>query len=322
MQVVGRLLVLALVAAVAAILLVAPPAFATYPGANGKIGLMAPQDPYNDIFSVNLDGTGLENLTANGANNVRFRWSPDGTRIAFVSDGDGLDNYYDVYAVDADGTHLRKVSSTGDAGNFDWSPDSSKIVLSDGTNAWTLWTVNTDGSGLTRITDGEHSYQWPRWSPDGKKIAAERDTGPDTEIYTLNADGTGETRVTNTASEEQRPVWSPDSTKLAVTGYTGSGCDITVQVCFSIYVMNADGSERTRLTDGTANNLQPEWAPDGSKIAFLSQREGSFTYEIHTINPNGTDERVLTGDFDSVASYSWAPDSKHIAFEKAHAAGI
>jgi hypothetical protein len=78
-------------------LALAPPALATYPGTNGKLGFVGPNsgDP-SDIFSVNLDGTGLMDLTRNGAHNTVLRWSPDGTKVAFVSDGDGEDNNYDV----------------------------------------------------------------------------------------------------------------------------------------------------------------------------------------------------------------------------------
>jgi Tol biopolymer transport system component len=305
MKVLSRIrssLILLLVAAVTAGLTLAPSAIATYPGANGKIAFFfGAQGDYRDIFSINLDGTGLRNLTANGANNTLFRWSPDGSKIAFVSDGDGRDNAYDLYEIAADGGGLTKLSTSGEVGTFDWSPDSSKIVFSDGP----LRTVNADGSGLTQITDSEHLYQRPAWSPDGNKIAVEKDPSPTSQIYTINPDGTGETRVTDTRYEEVGPVWSPDGKKLAVTTNRETGCQ--TDRCYTIYIMNADGSAQTRLTDETVTDFAPQWSPDGSKIAFLS---GLYLY---TINADGTHERRL-----AVANgyETWSPDSSQIAFAR------
>jgi Tol biopolymer transport system component len=257
----------AVLAAFAGLLTLAPSASATYPGANGKIAFLTQSA---DILSINSDGTGVTNLTPGPGTNRVFRWSPDGTKLAFISDGDGLDNQYDIYKINADGGGLVKLSTPRCVRYFDWSPQSSKIVFST-CSPWALWTVNADGSSETQLAGGEPvyfpTYDAPVWSPDGRKIAFERNLdGVNSEIYTINADGSDATRLTNTTSIERGPVWSPDSKRIAFTTTRETPCDLSNPGCVAIHVMNADGSTRTPLTDDTASNAQPEWSPDGSKI--------------------------------------------------------
>jgi TolB protein len=176
---------------------------------------------------------------------------------------------------------------------------------------------------LTRITDGEHHYQSPAWSPDGKKIAVEKDLGwPNSEIYTLNPDGTGETRLTHTRYEEDKPVWSPDGKKIAVTTNRETGCQSPAAGCYTIYVMNADGSQQTRLTADTAAILEPKWSPDGSRIAFLRLPDyPSWGYDIYTVNVDGSNERRLTDDPATEWFHTWSPDSGQLAFVRDAADG-
>jgi len=303
-------------AAMTVVLSTATSALATYPGANGKLGFMHPigEPGYDDIFSIDLDGSGLANLTHNGANNVQFKWSPDGRKIAFTSDGDGLDDYYDLYTVSAGGTGLRKVSDTGDAGPFDWSPDSSKIVFADGTHNWTLWTVNADGTGLQQITDGVHTYMSPAWSPDGGKIAVEKELEwPTVDISTMNPDGTAEIRITDTALGEGHPVWSPDSTKVAFVAGAFTGCQLTGG-CPAIYTVNATGGGLNRLTPDTATSYDASWSPDGSRLAFVGYRGAPGQSDVFTINADGTDERNLTRSEVTEWGQIWSPDGTRLAF--------
>ena len=86
-------------------LLLAEVAQATFPGANGKIAFeRGNETAEHDIYAINPDGTGELNLTHNGSNNRQIAWSPDGSQIAFFSDGDGRDNYYDIHVARADGS--------------------------------------------------------------------------------------------------------------------------------------------------------------------------------------------------------------------------
>jgi len=148
--------------------LLAEVAHATFPGANGKIAFeRGNETAEHDIYAINPDGTGEINLTHNGGNNRRIAWSPDGSQIAFFSDGDGRDNYYDIHVANADGGGSPiRVTYTGNANYPAWSPDGRSIAFSDEF----LYTVHSDGSGLRALTGTGRSAS-PAWSPDGSKIA-------------------------------------------------------------------------------------------------------------------------------------------------------
>ena len=135
-----------------------------------------------------------------------------------------------------------------------------------------IYTVNPDGSGLTRLTDSPGADTDPTWSPDGTKIvfASERDsTRPEcglfcTEIYSMNADGSSPTRLTTTLDAgEGGPAWSPDGAEIAFASRT-SCCTQVVSL------MNADGTNQHTLftSDCCGNVFEPTWSPHGDQLGY------------------------------------------------------
>jgi Tol biopolymer transport system component len=94
----------------------------------------------------------------------------------------------------------------------------------------------------------------------------------------MNADGTNVARLTNHAAFDQQPAWSPDGSKIAFVSQRDGNSEI--------YVMHADGSNQTRLTDDDAN---PAWSPDGRKIAFASNRGENDNWDIYVMPADGSD---------------------------------
>jgi len=113
---------------------------------------------------------------------------------------------------------------------------------------------------------------------------------PETPVYGSDRDGT--------------PSWSPDGSRLAFYSERDGNAEI--------YVMNADGSDPTRLTDDPANESYPAFSPDGQRVSFDSDRDGNF--EIYTMNPDGSDVRRLTYNDAVDASAAWSPDGSRIAW--------
>jgi TolB protein len=146
-------------------------------------------------------------------------WSPDGTKILFVSLGyvDGAFNV-DVYVMNADGSQRVRLTTTA-GGDFEpsWSPDSRKIAFSSQRNGREeIYIINADGTGEHRLHAAEASVgseQYPAWSPDGTKIAFARASQMFNlqNVYTANADGSGLSQVTHIASglNVSFPDWGP-----------------------------------------------------------------------------------------------------------------
>jgi len=141
------------------------------------------------------------------------------------------------------------------------------------------------------------------------------------EIYTMNGDGSGVTRLTNNPASDEIPVWSPDGTRIVFSSFRDpAGSFGTQSGNRDIYVMNADGSNVKRLTNDPGLDIGASWSPDGSKIAFISDRYvaayGTRVYGIYIMNADGSNVVMPTRPFwDGGAA--WSPDGKKIAFSSA-----
>jgi len=172
-------------------------------------------------------------------------------------------------------------------------------------------------------------------SPEGKIVYVKQGTEPSDncdlqtgcdDLWVMDADGTNQTNLTNTLdTNEGQPAWSPDGTKIAFTG-PGDLNEDNSGGLGDIYVMDADGTNRTNLTD-TPNSLEnrPSWAPSGAQLTYVrvvrqEELEGQIMFEQRDIfvidaDPATSDDAInLTqteGDEDDPA---WSPDGAKIAF--------
>ncbi|HEX5824008.1 MAG TPA: oligogalacturonate lyase family protein [Candidatus Limnocylindrales bacterium] len=224
-----------------------------------------------------------------------------GPAIAFHADPDGHD---DFYLIAADGSGLRPLTTNAETVAFPfWSPDGSRIayLCCDGFDA-PLWVMSGDGSGMRQLTDRPAGA--PSWSPDGRRIAYDdHDEGT---IWVVDADGSNARRL---AAQSGGASWSPDGARIVFFSWRDhSGQDQRNE----LYVMNADGSSQTRLTDNEAEDVEPTWSPDGRRIAFTSSRDGNP--EIYVAAADGRGQRRLTTDPAPDEGPAWAPDGARILF--------
>jgi hypothetical protein len=137
------------------------------------------------------------------------------------------------------------------------------------------------------------------------------------DILAVNPDGTGIEQLTDDPAPEYDPAWSPDGTKIAFAREHVD--DSGDQGSMGIYVMNAAGSDVKRITTGEGvHDRSPTWSPDGSMIAFSSNRKG-FS-DIWVVNADGTGLRQLTDLSEKGVDYAslptWSPDGSVIAFRR------
>jgi len=178
--------------------------------------------------------------------------SPDGTKFAFVAEGD---NNPEIYVMNLDGSRLTRI--TNDPGRDfhpTWSPDGAKLAFfSYRTQPTDIFTASIDGSGLFQFVNDTGGEYTPDWSPDGARIAFFSWMDGNEEIYSMNENGSNVLRLTTNDFRDQNPHWSIDGGRIAYEANPGGNWDI--------FIMNADGSNIVQLTDNDVDDTSAVWRP-------------------------------------------------------------
>ena len=237
-------------------------------------------DSDEEIFNIGIDGTGLRQLTDNDYWDLYPCFSPDDSRIAFLS---MRDSTLDIYSLNSDGSNETKLYDSGfhDA-DISWG-GSGWIAF---TRNSQVWVMEEDGTDARPLTSPPRAGEWgkanlpfgdydPRFSPDSSRIAFERMDADDSphgnyNIYVIDSNGSGETKLTNSGYSQGLVTWSHSGDRMvyivAAIGTAGK---------YDIYLMNSDGSN--------IQNVTPDYFPpsflchsamfsqDDSKIYFTGQ---------------------------------------------------
>ena len=250
----------------------------------GQIVFYSMRDGNFEIYVMDDDGGNQENLTNHPAYDGQPDWSPDGTKIAFVSTRDGGGSQ--IHVMDDDGKNvIRLTEGQGTKGDPDWSPDGRKIAFSVDDAVDHIDVMDADGHNREKLED---RAGFPSWSPDGKQIAFVAPRGEGSEIYVIGVRGQERKRVTRNLAPKRNPAFSPDGRQIAYE----DGHD---ERFFHIYVMDADGGNREKLAHRA---MYPSWSPDGQVIAYyvLDGRPGDFHGTIHLMTSNGRYLKQLSDD--------------------------
>jgi Tol biopolymer transport system component len=284
-------------------LMLAAPAHATFPGANGKLAYASCGSNDCGVFVVEPDGSNPTQITHNPfriptregsypAADYPTGWSADGSKISYTRQ---LVHGTEAHIADADGTG-DTVVGLHPSGVF--SPDGMRLAYADYLPSGypQIFVSNADGSGATQRTNGSGAYA-PDWSPDGTRIAFNQPFSGAPEIYVMDPDGGNQVQLTHELQQgawTYGPSWSPDGAKIAFTRtYQGQQ--------YEIYSMNANGSGLVNLTDNYVgppdytriDDEAAAWSPDGAQIAFVRSTNNSGGGHIFIMNANGSGAREL-----------------------------
>ncbi|HEX8118922.1 MAG TPA: hypothetical protein VF521_16710, partial [Pyrinomonadaceae bacterium] len=284
------------------------------------------ENQVSSLGTVAADGSGLALLTSVPGELIEsYVWSPDGSRFVFRARPYSTNdlNIGDVFVMNADGTGRTNLTNGGGYnGDPSWSPDGSRIAYvrmifgAEGQQVSSeIRVVSADGSGQTQILQAAGEVDsFPRWSPDGERIAFARDF-PDgsTNLYTVRADGTDVRRLTNdAATNDYKHQWSPDGSKLSFTSYRPA--DGTAK----LEVLNADGGRTTIYEtppDGTFfDGSSVKWSPDGTHMLFEVCGNQCLGLSLYVVGIDGAGLVELASNVENNFGADWSPDSRRLAF--------
>jgi Tol biopolymer transport system component len=272
-----------------AVLLLAAPAAATFPSANGRITFDTGFGGH--IWSVDANGKNLRRLTGGTGSEIWPDMSPDGRKLAYAH---CVGNACSLTVADANGRHAKQLTSGGSVfdGEPDWSPDGSRLAFtSSRTGQDEIWIAKADGTGATKLTDvtpGGWDANHSAWSPDGKRL-----------LFVNH--------------------------RFDTKGTKGDGCAAGAVNATDIWIVNADGSGAHALTGGPDCELEPDWSPDGTTILWIASTSldsGAGQSKVMVAKPDGSGARVLVDEASHPQHAVFSPDGTKVLFDTNGVRGI
>jgi Tol biopolymer transport system component len=297
------------------------------------------------VYTMTADGQGIirlvgyDDVDAGSPRNPVY--SPDGEKVAFATEYASWDNRCDIYICDKDGSNVTRLTAfypdddtsgppahTPSKKPF-FSPDGTKILFThtqdDNSRSW-VYTVNVDGTGLTRLSDEDAYDVNPAFSPDGEKIVytsygsttpppyePENFKHSDSDIYIMNADGSGKTRLTDGEADYNYPSFSPDGNLITYVGVRYVDAEDDEEA--TVFILDTSNWKAEQISKGRGRfnfagvEYPPIFPPGGGKIAYWVKGTPDRGFYIEDL---ASGEKVLVEHVDG--AYSFSADGEKIVF--------
>lgn len=274
----------------------------------------------------------LNRRRSGGTVHVSPSLSPDGKEIAYFSEGNSF--FIDLYLADGEtGRVKRRLIKSAFSSDFEslrflysggsWSPDGRYFAIAvkrGGRDDLVIFDVRRRRVHR-RIEVPLHGITMPSWSPDGSRLVFTGYDGGLSDLFIVNADGSGLTRLTNDRYADLHPVWSPDGSMIAFATDRGPETDFNTLAIgplrIALYHLSSGRIELLDHMEGS--NINPQWAPDGLSLAFVSNRTGIANVFLYDLSDQSVYQ--LTNIFTGVSGFtpispaiSWASKADRLAF--------
>lgn len=247
-------------------------------------------------------------LTETGARNGQAAFSPDGERIAFVSN---REDGWQVWVMPASGGEAERLTSVAEpAGGPAWLPGPEALLFyARQGGRYRILRLHLESGTTEPFFDEAFDTFRPRPSPDGRRLLFD---GVDPaqgnhEIYVRDLDSGNVAQLTRSPAYDSDARWSPDGEQVVFHSDRGAG-----ELHTQVYLMAADGGEVRALTQGPAVNAYPNWSPNGKCIVYTSELDGNRDLWLMGVSGEGKRRLTFHGGFDG--DPVWHPRGGRILF--------
>lgn len=265
-----------------------------------KICYVTKSDARFELQVSDADGHNADFILAHKEPIISPQWSPDGSRIAYVS----FERRKPIVFIHnlTDGTRSVLANFEGSNSAPSWAPDGKRLAVvltKDGTS--NIYLINADGSGLARLTNTPYIDTEPNFSPDGKYILFTSDRAGSPQIYRMRVDGSGDAeRMTYEGSYNVTPRYSPDG-KSFIFIHRNEGR-------FNVALQEFGQTQPTLLTTGGLDQ-SPTFAPNGKMVLYASEVKSRGI--LAAVSSDGRIKQRITAQSGDIREPAWGPLSNN-----------